>query len=95
MEIKKFKKKSWQDVRVGDIVRIKKNEYIPADLLLLQSSDPKGQAFIETKNLDGETNLKHRTAPKAILNEFKPEKADDEVIISFCIDLPSLITMAK
>lgn len=31
---------------------------IPADVILLRSSDPKGSVFVETKNLDGETNLK-------------------------------------
>ena len=35
-----------------------KNEYIPADIIILKSSDPKGKVMIETKNLDGETNLK-------------------------------------
>jgi len=30
----------------------------------------KGEAFIETKNLDGETNLKHKTVPKLALKTF-------------------------
>ncbi|KAI9292773.1 phospholipid-translocating P-type ATPase [Neoconidiobolus thromboides FSU 785] len=54
----------WEDVRVGDIIRIKKDESIPADILLLSSSEPDGECYIETKNLDGETNLKPRSSIK-------------------------------
>lgn len=66
----------WKQLRVGDIVKvtsfysfflqIHKDEYFPCDLIMLGSSDIKGVAYIETKNLDGETNLKHRFAPKAL-----------------------------
>ena len=37
---------------------VKKGEFVPADLLLLFTSHAKQDCFIETKNLDGETNLK-------------------------------------
>jgi len=42
---------------------------IPADVVLLRSSDAKGSVFVETKNLDGETNLKPKYVQKQVLNE--------------------------
>ena len=47
-------------------MKVKKNEFFPADLVLLASSAPKNMCFIETKGLDGETNLKHKIAPKEL-----------------------------
>jgi len=41
-------------------VKIFEGEYFPADIMLLTSSLPKGVCYVETKNLDGETNLKHK-----------------------------------
>ena len=54
----------WQEVRVGDFLKIECDQYFCADIALLASSDPKGMCYVETKNLDGETNLKHKLAEK-------------------------------
>ncbi|KAI5966195.1 uncharacterized protein KGF55_000504 [Candida pseudojiufengensis] len=59
-----FKNRSWKDVNVGDMIRIRANEEVPADVIIISTSDPEGNCFIETKNLDGETNLKMRKALK-------------------------------
>ena len=59
-----WKRVHWKDIRVGDIVMIKNNESIPADIIVLSTSNAQGICYVETKNLDGETNLKIRQAPK-------------------------------
>ncbi|XP_037355006.1 phospholipid-transporting ATPase VB isoform X3 [Talpa occidentalis] len=71
-----YVQKCWQDVRVGDFVQMQCNEIIPADILLLFSSDPSGICHLETANLDGETNLKQRRVVKGFSQQngqFHPE----------------------
>lgn len=60
---RRYKKVAWKDVRVGDLVHLSNNEVIPADILLIRSSDPHGYCYIDTCNLDGESNLKQRQVP--------------------------------
>ena len=73
------------------------DEQFPADLIILNSSSPKGMCYIETKNLDGETNLKHKQAvkelvdmsesPQEIVNNLTDSRVEcdkpNEVIYSF------------
>lgn len=64
----------YSDIYLYSFKKLKKNEYFPADVLILYSSEPKGACYIETKNLDGETNLKHKMACKETLKGFSDEK---------------------
>lgn len=59
-EDKRYVKSEWMEVHAGDFVHLACDEIIPADILLLHSSDPLGICHLETSNLDGETNLKQR-----------------------------------
>lgn len=52
----------WQQVRVGDVVRLHRDQNVPADMVLLHATGPNGVAYIETMALDGETNLKAKQA---------------------------------
>ncbi|KAF9261613.1 phospholipid-transporting ATPase 1 [Marasmius fiardii PR-910] len=58
----------WKKLEVGDIVLLADNEQVPADIVVLATSDPDGMCYLETKNLDGETNLKPRKAIKSTMN---------------------------
>ncbi|KAL7423375.1 hypothetical protein Q5752_002678 [Cryptotrichosporon argae] len=55
-----WQRTNWEDVRVGDFVKLYDNEQIPADVVICATSEEEDVAYIETKNLDGETNLKSR-----------------------------------
>ncbi|KMZ65496.1 ATPase [Zostera marina] len=54
--------KRWKDIRVGDVIKLGNNETLPCDMVLLSTSDPAGLAYVQTINLDGESNLKTRYA---------------------------------
>ncbi|XP_072897346.1 phospholipid-transporting ATPase IF isoform X2 [Hemitrygon akajei] len=54
-----------QNIRVGDIVKIEKDQTFPTDLVLLSSDRANGTCYVTTASLDGETNLKtHRAVPE-------------------------------
>ena len=46
--------------------QVNRGEQFPADVLIIGTSEPKGVLYVETKNLDGETNLKQKIACKEI-----------------------------
>ncbi|CAH1421748.1 unnamed protein product [Lactuca virosa] len=69
----RFQHKKWKDIQVGEVIKILANETIPCDLVLLSTSDPTGVAYVQTINLDGESNLKTRYAKQETLSRI-PEK---------------------
>ncbi|KAH7851814.1 hypothetical protein Vadar_016812 [Vaccinium darrowii] len=62
-----FGPKPWMKLRVGDVVKLEKDKFFPADLLLVSSSYEDGICYVETMNLDGETNLKVKRALEVTL----------------------------
>eukprot|EP00639_Heterosigma_akashiwo_P005485 CAMPEP_0194562928 /NCGR_PEP_ID=MMETSP0292-20121207/3186_1 /TAXON_ID=39354 /ORGANISM="Heterosigma akashiwo, Strain CCMP2393" /LENGTH=306 /DNA_ID=CAMNT_0039411753 /DNA_START=146 /DNA_END=1063 /DNA_ORIENTATION=+ len=60
-----FEETQWNALQVGDVVKVENREQIPADLCILGCAEPDpeypaGICYVETKSLDGETNLKIR-----------------------------------
>ena len=53
---RKFVPAKWSEVKAGDLVRVSKDNSFPADMLFLYSKTD--VIFVDTMNLDGETNLK-------------------------------------
>ena len=58
-----FQKVRRKEIRQGHFVLVKNREMVPADIVLLASSNDQGGAYIETSSIDGETNLKLRMRP--------------------------------
>jgi phospholipid-transporting ATPase len=87
-ELREFEDVQWRDVQVGDFVKIANHETIPADVLILavipaegsRSGGNTGVCYVETKNLDGETNLKLREAPRVTRHMFEAEEDAGEVL---------------
>ncbi|XP_025085934.1 probable phospholipid-transporting ATPase VA isoform X2 [Pomacea canaliculata] len=67
----RYVKVEWKNVYPGDFVHLSCNEIIPADILLLRSSDPGGICHVETSNLDGENNLKQRQAVTGVMTNME------------------------
>ncbi|KAI3932909.1 hypothetical protein MKW92_026175 [Papaver armeniacum] len=77
---------TWKNLRVGDVVKVEKDEYFPADLLLLSSSYEDAICYVETMNLDGETNLKVKQALEVTSNLVEDSSFKDFKAVVKCED---------
>ncbi|XP_068831273.1 phospholipid-transporting ATPase VD [Capricornis sumatraensis] len=79
---KKYVDRCWKDITVGDFIHLSCNEVIPADMVLLFSTDPDGICHIETSGLDGESNLKQKQVVRRYAEqdfEIDPEKFSSRI----------------
>ena len=58
--------KKWSQIKVGDIIRLRRDDQVPADMILMYAEGT--TAYTETMALDGETNLKNKQPPVPLLN---------------------------
>jgi P-type E1-E2 ATPase len=84
-----FEEVSWKDLAVGRIVKIQKNEIIPADVLILKSSSSNGFCYLQTSSLDGETGLKPREAIYRMQSFIYHEKALSDLRGEINVDSPN------
>ena len=66
-----------REIITGDIVKLQGRTVVPADMIVFFTSNyaDNNQCYVETMNIDGETNLKLREAPAAIKLLIKPTDA--------------------
>lgn len=80
----------WRDVKVGDIIKLARDDPVPADLVLLHSDGPNGIAYIETMALDGETNLKSKQAPPSLAKNCRSEAEITRCRAEIVVEDPNL-----
>ncbi|KIV93301.1 hypothetical protein PV10_04526 [Exophiala mesophila] len=85
-----WQEKKWQEVLVGDVVQVKRNSGIPADLVLLHADEPTNTAYIETKSLDGETNLKSKKPLPDIIKVCPDLASIAKLSSTFVVEDPNL-----
>ncbi|KAE9146993.1 putative phospholipid-transporting ATPase [Phytophthora fragariae] len=72
--------KEWQEVLVGDVLRLGDRDEAPADVFILSTSEEEGRCFVETCNLDGETNLKRRSAIEPVAQHIGYRNLNDPAL---------------
>ncbi len=90
-----FREVAWHDLQPGMVVKVGDREEIPADMVCLSSSDPEGKCYIETANIDGETNLKLRKCAACNANNSNmgwssPEELVGDASVSVKFEPPNL-----
>ncbi|KAG5175854.1 hypothetical protein JKP88DRAFT_337379 [Tribonema minus] len=77
----------WKDIRVGNMLLIRNGNPLPADVVVLATSEEDGICYVETSQIDGETNLKLHRAPVVIFPVGEDNKAALEQVKGACAQL--------
>lgn len=90
-----FVEAKWMNIKVGDLIKVVKNETVPADLLIIKSSDKNGFCYLQTTNLDGESTLKPRESAKLFfkkIGKFEEFDSNCNSILNQCeidVEIPN------
>ncbi|KAF2011328.1 phospholipid-translocating P-type ATPase [Aaosphaeria arxii CBS 175.79] len=79
----------WQDLQVGDLVKLERDDAAPADLALLHTSGENGVAYVETMALDGETNLKSKQTTASVVKAIQSQEDVMHCAAEFVVEDPS------
>ncbi|KAF2190114.1 phospholipid-translocating P-type ATPase [Zopfia rhizophila CBS 207.26] len=82
--------KKWQEINVGDVVKLERNDAAPADLVLLHTNGENGVAYVETMALDGETNLKSKQTTANLSKAIKSQEDITACDAKFVVEDPNL-----
>lgn len=87
---KVWRRTQWQLLNVGDLIRIDRNEPIPADVALVGANASDKVAYVETMALDGETNLKSKRALAPLAKRCQKISDLSSSDVSFVVEDPNL-----
>ncbi|KAF4666545.1 hypothetical protein FOL47_004044 [Perkinsus chesapeaki] len=79
----------WENVTAGSIVYLSRGEPVPADILLVASSNSDGVVYVETSQLDGESALKVKQALPEARRMFRSLPLVSECVGSMTCDAPN------
>ncbi|KAF2703502.1 P-type ATPase [Pleomassaria siparia CBS 279.74] len=79
----------WQNIQVGDVIKLERDDVAPADLALLHTSGENGVAFVETMALDGETNLKSKQTTASISKAIETQDDVSTCYAEFVVEDPN------
>ena len=80
----------WYNLRVGDVLKLERDEAVPADVVLLNSQGLNGVAYIETMALDGETNLKSKQTTQSLAKRCDTTEKVAACNADFVVEDPNL-----
>jgi len=83
-----FEECCWKNLYIGDIIKVSKNEILPADIVVIKSTNESGFCYLQTTNLDGESTLKPREALIPISNLIKDDNAIADLKFIIEVDHP-------
>ena len=86
-EVEIYKEGEWIKIqsgklRMGEIVRVKKDGVFPSDLMLIDSNLPDGVCYIETGTLDGEKTLKIKSSPNFTKGKFSRNNENKNNVVN-------------